>query len=104
LTTSSRIRDEIYATLATFQATPVPDQRLADLKKRQKYAFLTSLDTPDRVAGGLARFVALTGGIEVIEELYRAYDRVTPRDVMEAAAAYFTPEQRTVVVLKGAQQ
>jgi len=79
-------------------------QRLADLKKRQKYAFLTGLDTPDRVAGGLARFVALSGGIEVIEELYKAYERVTPEDVMEAAAAYFTPEQRTVVVLKGAQQ
>jgi predicted Zn-dependent peptidase len=30
--------------------------------------------------------------------------RATPKDVMEAAAAYFTPEQRTVVILKGAQQ
>jgi zinc protease len=98
------IRDEIYATLAAFRTTPVPEQRLADLKKRQKYAFLTGLDTPDRVAGGLARFVALTGGIEVVEELYRAYERVTPGDVMDAAAAFFTPEQRTVVVLKGAQQ
>jgi len=98
------IRDEIYATLSAFQSTPVSVQRLADLKKRQKYAFLTGLDTPDRVAGGLARFVALSGGIEVIEELYKAYERVTPKDVMDAAAAYFIPEQRTVVVLKGAQQ
>ena len=98
------IRDEIYAALATFQSTPVTEQRLADLKKRQKYAFLTGLDTPDRVAGGLARFVALTGGVEVIEDLYKAYERVTPKDVMDAAAAYFAPDQRTVVVLKGAQQ
>jgi zinc protease len=98
------IRDEIYATLAAFQATPVPEQRLADLKKRQKYGFLTGLDTPDRVAGGLARFVALTGRVEVIEDLYAAYERVTPKDVMDAANAYFTPDRRTVVVLKGAQQ
>jgi zinc protease len=98
------IRDEVYATLAAFQTTPVAEQRLSDLKKRQKYAFLTALDTPDRVAGGLARFVALTGGIEVVDELYAAYERVTPKDVMDAAAAFFTPAQRTVVVLKGAQQ
>ena len=98
------IRDEIFATLDAFKTTPVSEQRLADLKKRQKYAFLTGLDTPGRVAGGLARFVALTGGIEVVEDLYKAYERVTPNDVMDAAAAYFTPERRTVVVLKGAQQ
>ena len=29
------------------------------------------LDTPDTVAGGLARFVALTGGIEVVDQLLR---------------------------------
>jgi zinc protease len=98
------IRDEVYAALAAFQTAPVAEQRLSDLKKRQKYAFLTALDTPDRVAGGLARFVALTGGIEVVDELYAAYERVTPKDVMDAAAAFFTPAQRTVVVLKGAQQ
>ena len=62
------------------------------------------LDTPDHVAGGLARFVALTGGIEVVDQLYIELNKVTPQDVMHAARKYFVPDSRTVVVVKGAQQ
>ena len=61
-----------------------------------------SLDSPGEVAGALARFIALTGGIEVIDRLYQEMDQVTPQDVMRATAKYFTPKRRTVVVLKGA--
>ena len=62
------------------------------------------LDTPDRVAGGLSRFVAITGGIEIIDQLYSSMDKVTPQDIMHAAQKYFVPERRNVVVLKGVQQ
>ena len=77
------------------------DKQLADIKKRLKYSFLMDLDTPEKVAGGLARFVALTGGIEVIDALYAMYDRVTPADIKKAAATYLTPARRTVATLKG---
>jgi predicted Zn-dependent peptidase len=40
----------------------------------------------------------------VVDKLYERMDTVTPQNVMSAAQKYFTPEQRTVVVLKGAQQ
>jgi predicted Zn-dependent peptidase len=30
-------------------------------------------------------------------------ESVTPQDIVNAAKKYFTPERRTVVVLKGAQ-
>ena len=63
-----------------------------------------NLDAPNKVAGGLARFVALTGNIEVVNALYAAMDAVTPADVQEAAKTYYVPERRTVVVLKGAAQ
>ena len=62
-----------------------------------------ALDTPGAVAGALARFVALTGDIAVIETLYSQMEAVTPEDLMRAAKKYFTPERRTVVVLKGSQ-
>ena len=61
------------------------------------------LDTPDHVAGGLARYVAVTGGIEDVDRFYEQIDAVTPQEIMKAAQKYFTPERRTVVVLKGAQ-
>jgi zinc protease len=98
------VRDQVYATLEEFKTKPVDARRLNDLKRRQKYSFLMGLDTPDHVAGGVARFVALTGGLEVINRLYGKFETVTPEDVMAAARKYFTPERRTVVVLKGAQQ
>jgi zinc protease len=98
------VREAIYATLREYQTTPVDTRRLGDLKRRQRYQFLMGLDTPDRVAGGLARFAAITGGIEVVEKLYAAIDTVTPEEVRAAAARYFIPERRTVVVLRGSRQ
>jgi len=98
------VREEIYKTITEFQSTPVSLERLTDLRRRQKYRFLMSLDAPNRVAGGVARFVALTGGIDVLEDVYAAFDRVSAQDVINAARKYFVPERRTVVILKGARQ
>ena len=97
----SAIRDEVYKTIATFQTMPVGAQRLADVKKRLKYDFLMDLDTPNKVAGGLAYTIATTGGIEAIDDLYTEIGRVTPDDIINAAKRYFVPERRTVVILKG---
>jgi zinc protease len=97
-------RDEVYRTLEEYKTKPVDARRLNDLKKRQKYSFLMSLDTPDHLAGGVARFVAMTGGLDVIDRLYSKFETITPQDIMAAAQKYFTPERRSVVVLKGARQ
>ncbi|MBM2841528.1 MAG: Insulinase family protein, partial [Bacteroidetes bacterium] len=98
------VRDEVYKTLEQFKTATVDEKKLNDLMRRNKYSFLMGLDTPDHVAGGLARFVALTGGIEVVDQLYAELNKITPQHIMNAARKYFTPENRTVVVLKGAQQ
>ena len=97
------VRDEIYRTLEQFKTTPVEATRLRDLKRRNKYSFLMALETPDAVAGALARFVSLTGDIAVIDRLYAAADAVTAEDIMSAAKKYFVPERRNVIVLKGGQ-
>jgi zinc protease len=97
------VRDDIYRTLEQFKTTPVDETRLRDLKRRNKYSFLMGLDTPDAVASRLARFVALTGDIAVVDTLYAQMDTITAEDLMRAAKKYFTPERRTVVVLKGGQ-
>jgi len=97
------VRDEIYRTLEDFKTKPVAAGKLRDLKRRNKYQFLMGLDTPGAVAGGVARFVALTGDLAVIDTLYSQMETITPEDLMHAAKKYFTPERRTVVVLKGGQ-
>ena len=60
-----------------------------------------ALDTPNAVASGLARIVAITGDIAAVDALYNQMDTITPEDLMRAAKKYYTPEHRTVVVLKG---
>ena len=92
---------EIDRTVSTFRDTPVAAAKLEKLKKRLKYSFLMNLDTPDKVAGRLARLVAITGGIASVDALYRAYDAVTPEDIRQAVATYLTPARRTVATLKG---
>ncbi|MCX6138020.1 MAG: pitrilysin family protein [Ignavibacteriales bacterium] len=97
------VRDEIFAVLEQFKKVPVDAKKLNDLKRRNKYSFLMHLSTPDHVAGGLARFAALSGSIETVNGFYAALDNVTAEDVMKAAQKYFVPDSRSVVVLKGAK-
>ena len=98
------VRDEVYGTLAAFKTSPADKARLDTVKRHNKYAFLMGLDSPGGVAGALARFVALTGGIDAVERLYAALDRVTPSDVQSAAAKYFTASRRTVMIVRSAEK
>lgn len=92
---------EIDKTIAGYRETPVDAARLADLKSRQKYGFLSNLATPDAVASSLARLIAVSGGIESIDQLYVTMQAVTPADVQNAARLLLRPDRRTVAVLRG---
>jgi zinc protease len=93
--------DEIGKTATRFQTDLVSGEELENLKKRTRYNFLMRLDTPGHTAGGLARTVALTGGIEAIDVLYDTLASLTPQDIRAAAQRYLQDERRTVLVLKG---
>lgn len=94
------VRDEIYAAIERFKNTDVDAAKLENLKKRMKYSFLMGLDTPDNIAGGLARTIAVTGGIDAVNTYYSTLNSVSPADI-RAAAAKYTPEIRNVVLLQG---
>lgn len=96
------VLSEIDRTIAEATTTPADAGRLADVKSRRKYGFLMGLDTPSSVAGGLARIVAVTGGIEAIDQLFATLNEVTPEDIQSAANAYLSASRRTVAVLRGA--
>lgn len=98
------VRAEIYATIANFQTTPVTPEKLAAEKSNMKYGFLMRLDTAERVAAGLARFVALSRGIEVVDQFFQLMDELTPEDIQKAAQTFLIPQGRTVVILKGGQK
>jgi zinc protease len=96
------IEREIWSTIAALQETPVSSKRLDEIRSREKYAFLTGLSTPDGVASSVAFPIALTGGLECIEQEYATLDQVTPEDVLAAARKWLVPESSTVALLHAA--
>ncbi len=97
----SNVEQEIYKAIEYFQDNYVDEKKLNDLKSNMKYGFLMSLNTPDNVAGNLARFIAMTGGISAVDELYQSLEKVTPEDIINAANKFLVKQKRTVVILKG---
>ena len=97
------VLEVIDDTIAQFQSEATDEERLDALKSRLKYAFLMGMDTPGSTAGRLARFVAVSGGLEDVETLYRTFETVTPDDVLEAARHYLDPSRRTVAILREQQ-
>lgn len=98
-----RVLGVIDSAVAAFRETPPAEARLDDLKSRLRYDFLMGLDTPDAVAGTLARPLAISGGLDDLEALYRAYAGITPADVRRAAQRYLDPARRTLGVLRAAR-
>lgn len=97
------VREVIDETIDTYTTTLVEEDALAALKSRLRYGFLMGLETPDAIARGLARTIAVSGGLEAVEALYRRYETITPDDVRRAAQQFFVTDRRTVAVLRGAQ-
>ena len=98
-----KVREAIDQAVARIQETPPAAKDLEDLKRRSRYGLLMGMDTPDRVAGGLARFIALSGGVEAIDALFAEMDKVTPADIQAVARKYLVNDRRTVAILKGVQ-
>ncbi|MDZ7373440.1 MAG: insulinase family protein [candidate division KSB1 bacterium] len=95
------VRDQIDATATKFREELVSEEELEKVKSHMTYGFLMELDTPGHVAGNLAPFVALTGGIEAVDQLLTTIQSLRPEDVREAARRFLQNERRTVILLKG---
>jgi zinc protease len=94
------VETEIQKAVDWYQTNLVDKKKLEDLKKRQKYGFLMGLDTPSNLTDGLARTVAITGGIEAIEDYFKTLASITPQDIQNEAKK-MNASQRTVIELKG---
>ncbi len=89
-------------TIVRFQTKPVDAGQLARVKRHAKYDFLMQLDAPLKTAQAVVPFISATGQIAAIDDLFMQSEKVTAEDIQRAAIKYFVPEQRTVIVLKGA--
>lgn len=94
------IQGRLFAALDDAAQIPIDPARLAAIKSRLKYGFAAALDSPDNVARTVGEAIAITGRPESINELFAAYDKLTPADLQRVAKTYFTPANRTTVILE----
>jgi zinc protease len=86
--------------LARIAKKGVDEQTIAKVISHMRYAFAGMLATADETALVGAEFLALTGELATIDEAFTTLSRVTSADIQRVAARYFTPGNRTAVVLE----
>lgn len=96
------VKKEIQNAVDWYQNNLVAKNKLEDLKKRQKYGFLMGLDTPSNLTSSLAKLIAITGGMDVIEQYFKTLESITPQDIQNEAKR-MNASQRTTIELMGAK-
>jgi zinc protease len=94
------VRTRIEDALAGAAKAPIEPERLRAIQSHLRYQFAGSLDRADSVAMAVGASIAATGRPDDMNDLYEAYDRLTPADLQRVAAKYFAPANRTVVTLE----
>ena len=96
------VEAEIWRTIDDLCAQPVDAARLDAVRSNLKYSFLSALTTPNQVCESLANFIALTGDLTAVDQLYTTFDEVGPADIQSAAKRWLKRESSTVAVLHSA--
>ena len=94
------VRKRIESTLSEAASSPIDPARLAAIKDHLRYAYAGALDNADAVAMAVGQSIASTGRPDAMNDLYLAYDRLTPADLQRVAGRYFTATNETVVTLE----
>jgi zinc protease len=94
------VRHRIQVALEEAAEVPVEPGELAEIKSHLRYDFAGALDSADAVARTVGAAIAVSGRPEAINELFAAYERLTPQDLQRVAGRYFKPENRNVVTLR----
>jgi zinc protease len=92
-------RDQILATFKRYTTEKVAQQKLDQTRSRLRYSFALSMNSSNAIASALVPYIALRRTPEAIDQVFALYDRITPEDIREAAARYFTDKNRTIVTL-----
>lgn len=94
------VQKEIENALAEAAKTPIDGARLDAIKDHLRYEFAGSLKSADAVALAVGNSIAITDRPDSMNELYAAYDRLTPADLQRVAQKYFAKTNKTVVTLE----
>jgi zinc protease len=94
------VRARIEQALANAAKTPIGGRQLEAIKAHLRYEYAGTLDSADAVALAVGQSIAMTDRPDSMNDLYDAYDRLTPGDLQRVAARYFAPTNETIVILQ----
>jgi len=84
------VRDQILSTIAEARAVQLPATRVAEAKSSSRYAFARTLDSTERIAAVLSRYVVYRRSFATVNNFYRTLESVTAADIQATARKYFT--------------
>ena len=93
------VRDQILATIAEARTSALPASRVTEARSYNRYAFARTLDSTERIASVLSRYVVYRRSFGTVNAFYRTLDTVTAADVQAAARKYFTDPGMIVTTL-----
>ncbi len=97
--TCGELEREIDAELERLRKEPVSPSELKNAKTRIRADFIRRLNSNRGLAEILSYFEAALGDFRYLEDYLNTIDRVTPEDILQAAKAHLTRENRTVATL-----
>ena len=98
--TAADLEQRLDAVMRRLAAEPVPADELRKAKNKLRAELVRNLKTVSGKANQIGFFRTVFGDYRAMLGLEAAWEAVTADDVRRVAAAYFRPEQRTVVVLE----
>jgi len=93
------VRERMEAALGEAAKSPIDTERLAAIKDHLRYSFAGGLVSADAVAHAIGESIATTGQVDMWNDLYAAYDKLTPADLARVASRYFSKTNETIVTL-----
>jgi len=93
------VQGEILKTYKRYTTELVPQKKLDETRSRLRYGFIQAMNSNDSIAATLAQYIALRRSPDTIDKLYALYDTITPEDIRQYAAKYFTDNNQTIVTL-----
>ena len=93
------VRDQILAAFAKLRDQPEPASRVEEAKSNARYSFVRSLDNTEAIAGTVAEWAKFKRSYNTVNNYYRRLANVTPKDIQDAAKAYFTEKGVVITTL-----
>lgn len=94
------LEEAVYAELEKLKKEPVKKQELEKIINQLRAEFIRELNSNSGLASRLSYYEIIAGDYRYMTRYIETIEKVTPKDIMEAARKFLTEENRTVAVLQ----